>query len=52
MNITYDQLQSIVKVIKHQGSDSLEKMYTSGLCVMIQFKHITIGIEPDGHSHS
>jgi len=48
------QAVSLGEVIKRQGREALEDIYYDTLCncLMATFKHITIGIEPDGHAHS
>lgn len=52
--ITEKQAESVPRVLGHQGSEALiyARYDTLCECLMLQFKHITIGIEEDGYAHS
>ena len=46
--------KSAVKVYFQQGGGDFIKSYYSDLmgCLMMEFKHIVIGVEKDGYAHS
>lgn len=54
--VTPEQAESFARVVKHQGKENLLGVSLDGFCgdyyLALTFKHIMIGIEPDGYAHS
>lgn len=48
------QSKSLHRVIAHQGEENLVDVRIDAFndCVVVEFKHIFIGIESDGYAHS
>jgi hypothetical protein len=53
-DITEAQKQSFWRVVKFQGEDKFQRVSNDTLagCLIVEFAHIYIGIEPDGYAHS
>jgi hypothetical protein len=52
--ITEAQALAFNRVLSHQGPDNFIAAHYDNLCdcLIVQFKHIYIGIESDGYAHS
>ena len=45
-------VRSIIQVIERQGIENLINIQPTSCGAMLEFKHITIGVEEDGYAHS
>lgn len=53
-SITEEQAVSAKNVLLHQGRENFEGAHYDTMCecLMLKFKYILIGVEPDGYAHS